>query len=115
MRTPNYHDFYQVALIPIGFNDFGALKDTDAYEANSAFTHWLIAVEGVQLSQKKTYFHWKVSIYPVNSEQDFNWKKPYYCSANMELMEQALTLASSLAAASKNDQLSAAALLEKIS
>jgi hypothetical protein len=115
MRTPNYHDFYQVALLPIGFNDLIALKETEAYDPNSSFTHWLIAVEGVQLPQKKIYFHWKVSIYPATSERDFNWKKPYYCSTHLELMDQAMALASSLVAASKKDQLSSATFLEKIS
>ncbi|NRD78679.1 hypothetical protein HPT25_15060 [Bacillus sp. BRMEA1] len=115
MRTPNYHDFYQVALVPIGINDLLALKESAAYCPNSAFTHWLIAVEGVQLPQKKIYFQWKVSVYPATYGQDFNWKKPYYCSANMELMDQALALASSLTAASKKDQLSSETYLEKIS
>jgi len=115
MKTPNYHDFYQKALIPIGVNDLVSLQESAAYYPNSPSTHWLIAVEGVQLPQSKIYYHWKVSIYPADSEGDFNWKKPYYCSPSMELMDHANSLASSLVTASKNDKLSSATILEKIS
>jgi hypothetical protein len=115
MKTPNYHDFYEKALIPIGVNDLISLKESTAYYPNSPQTHWLIAVEGVQLPQTKIYFHWKVSIYPADSEGDFNWKKPYYCSANMEIIDDANAFASSLVTASKQDKLSSAAILEKIS
>ncbi len=70
MKTPNYHDFYQKALIPIGFNDRTELEKSDVAYSYSPATHWLIAVEGEQLPQAKIYFHWKVSIYPANSEGD---------------------------------------------
>jgi hypothetical protein len=115
MKTPNYHDFYQKALIPIGVNDLISLQESKGYYPNSPSTHWLIAVEGVQLPQPKIYYHWKVSIYPADSEGDFNWKKPYYCSPHMELIDHANNFATSLVTASKNDKLSSAAILEKIS
>jgi hypothetical protein len=115
MKTPNYHDFYERALIPIGLNDLESLHGSVAYCSDSPHTHWLIAVEGVQLPQLKIYYHWKVSIYPATDEGDFDWKAPYYCSPNMELMDSAITLASTLAELSKTDELSSACLLEKIS
>ncbi len=115
MKTPNYHDFYQKALIPIGVNDLVSLQESEAFYPNSPSTHWLIAVEGVQLPQQKIYYHWKVSIYAADSEGDFNWKKPYYCSPNMELIDQANSFAALLVNASKNDNLASVALLEKIS
>jgi len=115
MKTPNYHDFYPQELIPIGFNDLMALKNSDAYNSSSPSTHWLIAVEGIQLPHPKIYYHWKVSVYPADREGDFNWKKPYYCSANMKLIDDAIALASTLAASSNKDELSSGALLEKIS
>ena len=115
MKTPNYHDFYQKALIPIGFNDLKALKESDATIPNSPYTHWLIAVEGVQLPQPTIYYNWKVSIYPADCDGDFNWRKPYYCSENMELMDHANKLASSFVASGKKDELSSSTLLEKIS
>ncbi|MEH7414224.1 hypothetical protein V7266_02905 [Neobacillus drentensis] len=115
MKTPNYHDFYEKALIPIGINDLLSLQKSDAYCPDNSFTHWLIAVEGVQLPQPKIYYHWKVSIYPATAEGDFNWKAPYYCSPNMKLIDYANELASSLVQSSIKDELSSAALLEKIS
>lgn len=113
MKTPNHHDFYQMALVPIGINDLISLKDSESYSPDS--THWLIAVEGVQLPQKKIYFHWKVSIYPATVDGDFNWKKPYYCSVNMSLMDWAIVHASSLVSASQKDQLALSAVHVKIS
>lgn len=115
MKTPNYHDFYQKALIPIGFNDLLAIKEYESYDIDSPSTHWLIAVEGVQLPQAKIYYHWKVSIYHSNYDGDFNWKRPFYCSPIMNSMDRAHELACSLAATSKLDQLSTLNLQEKIS
>jgi hypothetical protein len=115
MKTPNYHDFYQKALIPIGFNDLLALKEFESYDLDSPSTHWLIAVEGEQLPQPKIYFNWKVSIYPSKEDGDFNWKKPFYCSPIMESMDSAHELACSLVTSSKLDQLSNLNLQEKIS
>jgi hypothetical protein len=115
MKTPNYHDFYQKALVSIGYNDLLALKEFESYDCNSPSTHWLIAVEGEQLPQPNIYFHWKVSIYPSNAEGDFNWKKPFYCSPIMESMDSAHELACSLVTSSKQDQLSTLSLQEKIS
>jgi hypothetical protein len=115
MKTPNYHDFYQKALVPIGFNDIRTLKEFETYDNDSPFTHWLIAVEGEMLTQPNIYFLWKVSIYPSNSEGDFNWKKPFYCSPIMESMDSAHELACSMVTSSKLDQLSSLNLIEKIS
>ncbi|MDR4946187.1 hypothetical protein [Neobacillus cucumis] len=115
MKTPNYHDFYEKALVPIGHKDLISLQKSDAYCPEKPFNHWLIAVEGVLLPQPQIYYHWKVSIYPATDEGDFNWKNPYYCSPNMESMDYANTLASTLVQSSKKDELSSITLLEKIS
>lgn len=115
MKTPNYHDFYQKALTPIGVNDLLALQESEHIRFDSPSTHWLIAVEGLQLPQQKIYYHWKVSIYPADCEGDFNWRKPFYCSQPMESMDSANTLASSFVKLSKLDNLSSLNLQEKIS
>lgn len=115
MKTPNYHDFYPKELIAIGVDDLLTLKESDTYNPSSPSTHWLIAVEGVQLPQSNIYYHWKVSVYPANNEGDFNWKKPYFSSKPMKLIDHAIALASTLASSCKKDQLSSTALLEKIS
>jgi hypothetical protein len=113
MRTPNYHDFYQMAFIPIGSRDFVSLKESDSFTAKA--DHWLIAVEGVLLPQPKIYYYWRVSVYPAASDQDFDWKKPYYCSESMPNMDWAIAHAATLIAASKHDRLSAKTIIEKIS
>lgn len=115
MRTPNYHDFYEMAMVPIGHKDLMALRESDAFIPEYLFTHWLIAVEGVQLPQAKIFFHWKVSIYPASEDGYFNWRKPYYCSRHMEIIDHAISLGSSFVSFAKNDALSEATLLEKIS
>lgn len=115
MKTPNYHDFYQMALIPIGKRDKTALIESDAAKPESPITHWLIAVEGVQLPQAKIYFHWKVTIYPATSDTDFNWQTPFYSSENMEEIDNAIVLASLFIVSAKKGNLTEAALLEKIS
>jgi hypothetical protein len=114
MKTPNYHDFYQKALIPIGFNDLLAMKQFETFNVDTPSTHWLIAVEGEQLPQSKIYFHWKVSIFPSNCDGDFNWKKPFYCSPIMECMDSAHELACSVASLGKQDKLTTLNLKEKI-
>ncbi|SDN16720.1 hypothetical protein [Bacillus sp. OK048] len=115
MKTPNYHDFYQKALVPIGLNDLLTLNELESYDIDSPFTHWLIAIEGAQLSQTKIYYHWKVSIYPSNCEGDMNWQKPFYCSPSMESMDRAHDIACSFTSLSKQDQLSTLKVQEKIS
>jgi hypothetical protein len=115
MKTPNYHDFYQKALIPIGFNDLAMYQESKSFDLNSPSTHWLIAVEGVQLPQSKIYFHWKVSVYPADCDGDFNWKKPFYCSTNMELIDIAIDNARNIISHSQNDELCSSTLQEKIS
>jgi hypothetical protein len=114
LKTPNYHNFYQKALIPIGLQDLMSLQESKAYNYDSPSTHWLIAVEGVQLPQPKIYYHWKVSIYLADCEGDFNWKKPYFFSGNMKLIDHANEFASSLVVSIKKDELSSATQLEII-
>jgi len=114
VRTPNYHDFYQMALVPIGLTDMKSLMNSDAFIPALQTTHWLIAVEGVQLPQQKIYFNWKVSVFPATCDGDFNWKKPFYSSEHMQMIDQAISLGSSLVTSSKIDQLSSMANLQKI-
>lgn len=114
MQTPNLRDFYQKALIPIGLNDRNAFMESGSQKL-SPLTHWLIALESEQLPQPKEYFHWKVSIYPSNTEGSFEWRKPLYSSASMECFDSAIELARLFETYSKNDQLFSSALQEKIS
>lgn len=92
-----------------------ALNEGEPFHFHSKATHWLIAVEGVQLPQQKIYYHWKVSIYPADNEGDFNWKEPFYTSPAMESIDLAINLAGSFESYCKKDHLFSLSLQEKIS
>lgn len=115
MQTPNYRDFYQKALIPIGFNDRKSLKESELELYGVPCTHWLIALEGEQLPQPEEYFHWKVSIYPSNSDGAFPWRRPIYTTENIEGFDQAIELARVLETYTKKDEFNSEYLQEKIS
>src|SRR4051812_39328217 len=112
MQTPNYRDFYQKALIPIGLKDMIALKETGTDQIETPTTHWLIGIQGELLLQPKEYYFWKVSIYPSNSEGTFIWNKPFFCSHLMESMDSAIELAKKFVIYSKKDELGASNNLE---
>lgn len=78
-------------------------------------THWLIAIEGVLLTEPKKYYHWKVSIYPSNSEGAFIWDHVIFSSPAMTSMDGAIELAKTFMTYSQNDELHSANLQEKIS
>lgn len=66
--SKNYVDFYQKAIIPI---------ESSKMKANStAYSHWLIAIEG-KLEKKKKY-SWCVSVYPSSKNGRFAWNDLVY-------------------------------------
>lgn len=115
MQTPNYRDFYQKALIPIGLNDMMALKESGIQQIDSPTTHWLVGIQGETIQQPKGYYHWKVSIYPSNYEGAFDWNHPFYCSDLMQSMDNAINLAKTFIDCCQNDKLSPSTIKEKIS
>jgi hypothetical protein len=115
LQTPNYRDFYQKSLIPIGLNDMTALKESGISQIDSKVTHWLVGIQGETIQQPKGYYHWKVSIYPSNCEGAFNWNYPYYCSDLMQSMDHAIDLAKTFIICCQNDELSPSTIKEKIS
>lgn len=116
MHFPNYRDFYQKALIPIGNRDRSAINASGVTEPPSLFTHWLIALEGeLKPKQPCEYYHWKVSIYPANGDGAFNWNQVYYSSSEMDSIDQAIELARTFETYSMKDELHSSNLQEKIS
>jgi hypothetical protein len=106
MHFENYRDFYQKALLPIGFSDRSELTKTDFNDdLTVGATHWLIALDGELAANSKEFYHWKVKIYPSNSEGTFSWNKPYYSSSAMDSFDHAIELARSFESYSKNDQM----------
>lgn len=115
MNNPNYRDFYQRALIPIGLKDKAVLTESITNHSDPYLfsTHWLIAIEAVLCTKAKEYYHWKVSIYPSDSEGSYLWNHAFYCSSPMESLDRVIELAQAYEAYSRNDELHSA-LHEKI-
>ena len=113
MNGPNYRDFYQTALIPIGVTDQAALIDLHSPPLFSS--HWLIALVAVPSAHLKEYYHWKVLLYPSNSNSSFQWDQPYYASPEMHSVHKALELARRLKTCCMSDELHTANLQEQIS
>lgn len=115
MNFENHRDFYQKALLPIGLTDFSELKRS-AFNANhqQLTTHWLIALDGEPSTNSKEIFHWKVKVYPSNSEGAFKWNNPFCTSSALDSFDKAIELARSYEEYSRNDQLIATKLQNRI-
>ena len=116
MNYPNYRDFYQKALIPIGSTDRASITESNSNQSNlpTASTHWLIALEGELAPNSNEFYHWKVNIYPSNSEGAFKWNTTYYSSPTVNSFNKAIEWARTFETYSKNDQLHSTNLQEKI-
>ncbi len=116
MSYPNFRDFYQKALIPIGINDRTAFSSNDISFSALLSTHWLIALEGeIKPGQQRDYYHWKVCLYSANADGNFNWDQVFHKSPAMESFNEAIELARMLETYGKNDELHISNLQEKIS
>lgn len=116
MNYPNFRDFYQKALIPIGSNDQVAFLANRTSDPPLLSTHWLIALENEQKpKQSKEVYQWKVSIYPANADGAFSWNHAYYTSQGIDSIDEAILLAQRFESYSKNDELLKSNLQEKIS
>ncbi|SFA77163.1 MULTISPECIES: hypothetical protein [unclassified Bacillus (in: firmicutes)] len=117
MNSPNYRDFYQKPLIPIGANDQEALTSELPAEENTplTLTHWLIALEGEPSTQNEEFFHWRVSVYLCDFEGTFDWNYPFYSSELHDNFHKACDKARLLELQSHRDQLFSTTKLEKIS
>ncbi|MFT4412357.1 hypothetical protein ACLM5H_00720 [Fredinandcohnia humi] len=87
---PNFSEFYQKPLIPIGQSDLLTLSDLPFA------THWLIAMEGVESGQDNRIAHWKVLVFASNVEGFFDYQKPHYLSHPITSIHDALTFAKEL-------------------
>ncbi|MFO1445696.1 hypothetical protein KDN24_21350 [Bacillus sp. Bva_UNVM-123] len=104
MITPNYKDFYQKALIPIGENDFKNLIQSYPSIQNDQ-PHWLIALVGELKNIEKEFYCWKVTIFVADSDGSFSWKSPCYSSSLYDCIHEAYKHAVHLEQFSKHDQL----------
>ncbi|WP_102348118.1 hypothetical protein [Bacillus sp. Marseille-P3661] len=105
-KTPNFREFYQSAPISIGENDRLAMRNTAAaLESVDSFTHWLIALEGEEYNSNT--IHWKVVIYPLRANGEFDYLLPYFVSSIFESIHEGIEFMKQLTNIAKQDQLAA--------
>ncbi|MDF0726283.1 hypothetical protein PY093_06085 [Cytobacillus sp. S13-E01] len=98
---PNYREFYQKPLIPIGESDIQVFLDNDG--SSSSFTHWLIALEGSEIEKGKEKFHWKIIVFQTTSEGSFDYNSPHYVSLQIPCVHQAFEMAKEIESKCKSD------------
>lgn len=99
---PNFHDFYQRNLIPIGKKDLNFIQ-TNKHDKNSSY--WLIALEGQCAEQVSTPYHWNISIYLADTEGSFLFQQPYFRSSSYNCFHAAFDQAKEYESFGKNDLL----------
>lgn len=102
---PNFTEFYQVALRPIGDVDKQILHNTLKGEIDqfSFATHWLIAIEGNPVKKEIDYYHWRVLVYPSNRDGVFHYHFPHFVSSYLKKIDDAISLTRKLIYKAKND------------
>lgn len=110
MYCPNYLEFYQKALIPIGTYDLNALN---IHSSNDS--HWLIALDGQYHEKPRRYYTWKVLIFQTNSNGYIFLKEPFYISKSYESFHEAYDIAKQLEECGRKDMLSTVHLQDQIS
>ncbi|MFV8829171.1 hypothetical protein [Alkalihalobacterium sp. APHAB7] len=103
---PNFGEFYQKPLVPIGENDrILALEKLAKQELLDDCTHWLIALEGREISQNCNFYQWRVLVYPAKTCGRFNCQHPYFISAFFPTMEDALSFTKKIETSATKDNM----------
>jgi hypothetical protein len=101
---PNMREFYQKGLILIGENDRASLLQRAAENtSHDSSTHWLIAMEGSQ--KLPDIYHWKVLVYPSETNKVNCYKSPYYTSQHFASIHDAIDFSNELSQKAREDQL----------
>lgn len=89
---PNFKEFYQKALIPVGEHDQQLLLQSrkEKNESDTITTHWLIALEGDVIKKGSEMYHWKVVVYPSTLNGAITCKKPFFISPFFKTMYEAI-------------------------
>lgn len=95
---PNYCEFYQRPLVPIGESDFIKIQE------NQLTTHWLIAIEGYETKCRSKVDHWKVFVFLSDVNGTFEYHKPLFNSAPLSSMHSAIAFAKEIEDKCKYDQ-----------
>ncbi|WP_216828603.1 hypothetical protein [Alkalihalobacterium elongatum] len=103
---PNFGEFYQKPLVPIGENDrILALEKSPNREIFDDCTHWLIALEGKEISENCNFYQWRVLVYPAKKCGRFDCQHPYFISAFFPTMDDALSLTNEIEKGANQDKI----------
>lgn len=103
----NYQEFYQKPLVQIGQSDAQSLlSETE--------THWLIAVEGMEIEKGKERYHWKLFVFKANKDGTFDYQSPYFSTPQISCIHEAFKLATEIESQCKSDKFSAYPLASQI-
>ncbi|MFE8703569.1 hypothetical protein ACFYKX_23675 [Cytobacillus sp. FJAT-54145] len=112
MYYPNYTEFYQKALIPIGVNDHSSLLKWS--NDDTEVSHWLIALEG-HPKDKSEYYTWKVIVFATDRNGNFRGRKPCYTSIMFECFHKAYDAVKEIETQGRSDVLYSSNFQERIS
>lgn len=101
MHFPNYRDFYQRGLIPIGPKDQTALGNLSAPD----ISHWLVALEGKADHRDKEFWVWNIVIFQTNAAGYFHEKQPYFVSSSFDNFHKAYEAATEIKETCERDRL----------
>lgn len=97
MYCPNFMEFYQKDIIPIGPKDRRALLK-HRFTVNADSSHWLIALDGRPSQSNHLFYTWTVVVYQANADGFFLLKKePYYLSESFSSFDEACAAAEKIA------------------
>lgn len=89
MYIPNYRDFYQTSLTPIGPQDLSHLENLCHVDS----PHWLIALEGKNVGKEREFFTWNIVVYQADKHGCFYGKEPHYISPSFQSFDEAFSTA----------------------
>jgi hypothetical protein len=105
--SPNFDEFYRIALIEMGKGDKQSFFIQRYYcKKCTVFhpTHWLITVEG--RARASGVYGWKAYVYPSNKNGTFyGFEAPLYESPTPVSLEKAQEISRQYVDAAKRDQL----------
>ncbi len=104
MYCPNFLEFYQKDIVPIGPKDRKYLLD-EHYSVTAESSHWLIALDGRPALNNPYYYTWNIVVYQASAEGFFLLKQPYYVSESFEDFNQACAAADKIAEDCRFDRL----------
>nr|WP_295970175.1 hypothetical protein [uncultured Bacillus sp.] len=107
MNHIHYKEFYTKALIPIGENEKKWIGPFNKGWRDTPLdiSHYLIAMEGNIENENSEKYHWKISVYPADSEGTFYNEIPLYTSQYYTSLHCAFSAANKLESAGKAGQL----------